>query len=147
MVIAGALARKSGRRAGTAPEWPLCRRLARLRGAAPRPLGRAMAPLPGRPPPRCYLGENPRAIVRWRQTATRAILQPYQLFPECIIATLGRDFREGQGALHVVLSLFLHLVTGVVAAAPYCQTTLVIRMSTGSSPSALAPARGSRFVY
>ena len=35
----------------------------------------------------------------------------------------------------------------VVPAAPYCQTTLVIRMSTGSSPSALAPARGSRFVY
>jgi hypothetical protein len=34
-----------------------------------------------------YLGENPRAIVRWRQTATRAILQPYQLFPDCIIAT------------------------------------------------------------
>jgi hypothetical protein len=59
-----------------------------------------------------YLGENPRAIVRWRQTATRAILQPYQLFPDCIIATLGRDFREGQGALHVVLSLFLHLVAG-----------------------------------
>ena len=53
MVLAGALARKSGRRAGTAPEWPLCQRLARLPGAASRS---AMAPLPGRPPPRCVAG-------------------------------------------------------------------------------------------
>jgi hypothetical protein len=83
--------------------------------------------------------------LRRPQTATRAILQPYQLFPDCIIATLGRDFREGQGALHVVC--FYTSWPDVVAAAPYCQTTLVIRMSTDSSPSALAPARGSRFVY
>jgi hypothetical protein len=71
-----------------------------------------------------YLGENPRAIVRWRQTATRAILQPYQLFPDCIIATLGRDFREGQAHYMSFCRFFYTSWPDVVPARPIVKLPL-----------------------
>jgi hypothetical protein len=80
-----------------------------------------------------YLGENPRAIVRWRQTATRAILQPYQLFPDCIIANSDVIFGRDRAHSMSFCRFFYTSWPDVVPAAPYCQTTLVIRMSTGSS--------------
>ena len=148
MVLAGALARKSGRRAGTAPEWPLCRRLARLRGAAPRPPGRAMAPLPGRPPPRCVAG-LPRRKPASDGSRPRRARYCSHTNSFRIASSLHSDMIFGRDRAHSMsfCRFFYTSWPDVVAAAPYCQTTLVIRMSTGSSPSALAPARGSRFVY
>ena len=113
MVLAGALARKSGRRAGTAPEWPLCRRLARLRGAAPRPLGRAMAPLPGRPPPRCVAGLPRRkpASDGGRPQRARYCCHTNSFR---IASSLHSDVIFGRDGAHSMsfCRLFLHLVAG-----------------------------------
>ena len=132
--------RRSGRYVGASLDCEALRRV----------LSGAMAPLPDAAAAvRCRLtsaktrerscaGGRPRRARYWSHTNSFRIA-----------SSLHSDVIFGRDRAHSMsfCRFFYTSWPDVVAAAPYCQTTLVIRMSTGSSPSALAPARGSRFVY